>query len=69
MYPIAQSMSKKTPKWSPKGRTKKEEEKVPPYTPEKMRVTTQFFIDAKVLENRGLCLFKGELHTLEGRKV
>ena len=69
MYPFAGSMSKKTPKSSPKGRVKKEEERVPPYTPEKMKVITQCFIDTEILEKRDLCLFKGKFHTREGKKV
>ena len=65
----AGSMSKKTPKASPKGKAKKEEEPVPPFTLEKMKITTQCFVDAESLERRNLTIFKGEFHTLEGKKV
>ena len=69
MYSIAGSMSKKTPKLSPKGRSKKEEETIPPYTLEKIKVTTQCLINVVVMEKRKLCLFNGEVHTPEGKKV
>ena len=62
-------MSKKNLETSPKGKGKKEEEAVPPYTPKKMKMTTQCFVDGNILERRGTCLFKGEFHTLEGNKV
>ena len=62
-------MSKKTPKASPKGKGKKEEEAIPPYTPEKMKITTQCFVDANVLAKKGTCLFRGKFHTPEGKKV
>ena len=47
---------------------KKEDDIMPPYTLKKMKVTTQC-IDTEVLENKGLYLFKGEFHILEGKKV
>ena len=62
-------MSKKTPKTSPKGKGKKEEEAVPPYTPEKMKTTTQCFVDVELLEKKGTRIFKGELHTPDGKRV
>ena len=48
------------PKSSPKGKANKEEEAVPPYTPQKMKFSTQCFIDADIMETRGLSIFKGE---------
>ena len=63
------SMSKKTPEASAKGKGKKEDELAPPYTPEKMKLTTQCFVDAELLEKRNTCIFKGEFHTPEGKKV
>ena len=63
------SMSKKTPEASPKGKVKKEEEPVLPFTPEKMKTTTQCFVDAELLERRNLTIFKGEFHTPEGKKL
>ena len=65
----AGSVSKRTPEASPKGKAKKEEEPVPPFTPEKMKITTQCFVDAELLERRNLAIFKGEFHTPEGKKV
>ena len=62
-------MSKKTPEASPKGKGKKEEEAIPPYTPEKMKVTTQCFADAELLEKKDTCIFRGEFHTPQGKKV
>ena len=62
-------MSKKTPKASPKGKGKKEYKPASPDTLEKMKLTTQCFVDAELLERRNLCIFKGEFHTPEGRKV
>ena len=52
-------MSKKTPKVRLRGKGKKEEEAIPPYMPEKMKVTTQCFVDADILAKRNTCLFKG----------
>ena len=69
VYSIVGSMSKKTPKSSPKGRVNKEDATVSPYMLEKMKVTTQCFIDTKVLEKKGLYLFKGKFHTPKGKKV
>ena len=63
------SIAKKTPKASPKGKGKKEEEAVPPYMLEKMKVTTQCFVDADILAKKNTCLFRGEFHTPEGKKV
>ena len=63
------SISKKTPEASPKGKGKKEEKPAPPYTPEKMKLTTQCFVDAELLEKRNTCIFRGEFHTLEDKKV
>ena len=60
MSPIVGSMSKKTPKYSPKGRGRKEEEVVPPYTPKKVKINTQCFVDAQVLGKKGMCLLKGK---------
>ena len=57
------------PEASPKGKGKKEDEPAPPYTPEKMKLTTQCFVDAELLERRNTCIFKGEFHTPEGRKI
>ena len=56
-------------KSSPKGKMKKEEEAVPPFTPKKMKVTTQCFIDVEVMERKGMFLFKGKFHTPKGKKV
>ena len=63
------SMSKKTPETNPKVKAKKEEEPVPPFTPEKMKITTQCIVDAELLERRNLAIFKGEFHTPDGKKV
>ena len=57
------------PEASPKGKGKKEDKPASPYTPKKMKLTTQCFKDAKLLERQNLCIFKGEFHTPEGRKV
>ena len=62
-------MSKKTPEASPKGKGKKEDKPASPYTPEKMKLTTQCFVDAELLERQNICIFKGEFHTPEGWKV
>ena len=62
-------MSKKTPEASPKGKEKKDNEPAPPYTPKKMKLTTQCFVDVELLERRNTCIFRGEFHTLEGKKV
>ena len=62
-------MSKKTLEASPKGKGKKEEEAVPPYTPKKMKMMTQYFVDAELLEKKNTCIFRGEFHTPEGTKV
>ena len=51
----AGSMSKKTPETNPKGKGKKEDKPAPAYTPVKMKLTTQCFVDAKLLERRNTC--------------
>ena len=60
---------RKTPEASHKGKGKKEDELAPPYIPKKMKLTTQCFVDAELLERRNICIFKGEFHTPEGQKV
>ena len=54
---------------NPKGKAKKEEEATPPYIPQKMKMMTQCLFDASVIEQKGLCLFKGEFNTPKGKKV
>ena len=63
------SMSEKTLEASPKGKSKKDDDPAPPYTPKKMKLTTQCFVDAELLEKRNTCIFRGQIHTLDGKKV